>query len=122
MDIAVEPASSQLYFRYRAPSSITSIVPDRGVTAGGDLVTVYGSSFESTYNTHSLSQSQSHADSLHVSMSSVLCVFGDISVLGWVVNSTAIQCESPSDVYGRVRFALTLDGDFIPSESYFDFR
>ena len=101
-------------FRYQLSSSLTSISPERGVCAGGDLITVYGTSFESSL--HSLSDADS-LDSMHVSesmsvsVSSVQCVFGDVSVLGWVVNSTAIQCESPSypsDRTGSVSVSISI--------------
>ena len=53
-----------------------AVVPSYGSTAGGTVVVVYGVSFESSV--------------------SALCVFGDVSVLALVLNSTAIECETPS--------------------------
>ena len=54
-----------------------------------------------------------------MSVSSVLCVFGDVSVIGWVVNSTAIQCESPSyprNGGGAVLINISMGGYIVLSD------
>ena len=94
--------NSPFLYRYQASSSIVAVVPSYGSTAGGTVVVVYGVSFESSV--------------------SASCMFGDVSVIALVVNSTAIECETPLAVPAPVPFSLILDGYNIPSRTIFTYR
>ena len=77
-----------------------AVVPSLGSTAGGTPVIVYGVSFHT-----------------HGSMPGVCqCIFGNISVPGLIVNSTAIECKSPASPFqssGTVTLGISLDGQDI---------
>ena len=83
-------------FTYQVASSIVGVVPSLGSTAGGTVVIVYGISFHTYGSMPGLCQ----------------CIFGNISVPGLVVNSTAIECmtpASPSLSSGPVAIGVSLD-------------
>ena len=93
-------------FTYQVPSSIVAVVPSLGSTAGGTAVIVYGVSFYT-----------------HGSMPGVCqCIFGNTSVPGLIVSSTAIECKSPASPFqssGAVTLGISLDGqDISPSISF----
>ena len=87
---------SPILFTYQVASSIVGVMPSLGSTAGGTVVIVYGISFHT-----------------HGSMPGVCqCIFGNISVPGLVVNSTAIECMSPASPFlssGPVAIGVSLD-------------
>ena len=100
---------SPILFTYQVASSIMGVVPSWGSTAGGTVVIVYGISFHT-----------------HGSMPGVCqCIFGNISVPGLVVNSTAIECmspASPSQINSSSLFGIILNGLKISSAVSFYFR
>ena len=88
--------------RYVVSSSIVAVVPSYGSTTGGTVVVVYGVSFESS--------------------ASASCVFGDVSVTALVVNSTAIECESPASIQpSTVPLSVSIDGYVISSYLLFSY-
>ena len=101
--------TSSFTYTYQVASSIVAVVPSLGSTAGGTAVIVYGVSFHT-----------------HGSMPGVCqCIFGNISVPGLIVNSTAIECKSPASsalIDGLSLFGIILNGLKISSAFSFYFR
>ena len=83
-----------------------AVVPSLGSTAGGTAVIVYGVSFHT-----------------HGSMPGVCqCIFGNISVPGLIVNSTAIECKSPASILAEtVPVSIIIDGYRVFSNIFFTF-
>jgi hypothetical protein len=96
---STDQSSGLLTYRYFNSFLVTGCSPSHGSTAGGTLVIVYGLSF--------------------VSSTSTMCRFGEVSVTARVVNSTAIECLSPTGVVGSVPLAVVMDGYSSPENVIF---
>ena len=86
-----EASSESTSFRYMDAVIVTSCSPKYGGVSGGDVVLVRGLSFAGTEN--------------------VKCSFGSTMADARVLNSTALECVSPSGAAaGEVPLGLSFDG------------
>eukprot|EP01032_Pedospumella_encystans_P014576 gene14576-16731_t len=85
-----ENAPSPVLFRYIDSVAVTAVQPQRGSALGGETVLVSGLSLPTA--------------------ASLECFFGDTAVPARVVNSSVVECISPSSTAGKSTVALSVDG------------